>query len=68
MNMDAQLWKAGRRETYVVEPRTCKTGGTVRLFSREGLEDLIRRCSVTSVNNRPLNDLFPQLLVKILSI
>ena len=41
MNMDAQLGKAGRRETYVVEPRTCKTGGTVQLFSREGLEDLI---------------------------
>ena len=45
VNMDAQLGKAGRRETYVVEPRTCKTGGTVQLFSREGLEDLIPRVS-----------------------
>ena len=41
-NMDAQLGKSGRRQTCVVEPPTCKTGGTVQLFSREGLEDLIR--------------------------
>ena len=43
MNMDCQLGKAGRRETYVVGPPTCKTGGTVQLFSREGLEDLVPR-------------------------
>ena len=43
MNTDAQQGRAGRRETYVVQPPTCKTGGTVQLFSREGLEDLIPR-------------------------
>ena len=37
-NTDAQLEKAVRRETYVAEPPNCKTGGTVQLFSREGLE------------------------------
>ena len=43
MNADAQLGRAGLRETHVVEPPTCKTGGTLQLFSREGLEDLTPR-------------------------
>ena len=35
MNTDAQLGGVGGgglRETYVVEPPTCKTGGTVQLL------------------------------------
>ena len=43
MKTDIQLGKAGRRETYVVESPISKTGGTVQLFSREGMEDLIPR-------------------------
>ena len=46
MNMDVRRGKAGRRETYGVEPSTCKTGGTVHFFSRQRLGDLIPSLSL----------------------